>query len=335
MNEIAYCDQVSEENIMNTLKSKLTIPEATIGWLMDGDAAIRWQTMRDLLDKPRTEWEAERQRTVESGWGARFLAEQEENGRWGGGFYSPKWISSTYTLLTLIDIGIPPGNEAAQRGTRLLLQEMLGAACDDQFLQKVANLDRCIVGMMLRIGVYFGIADARIEAIVENLLAERMPDGAWNCRRHRRPKPHHSSFHTTFNVLEGFREYLASGIAQQKEAVLAAEQQALAFMLAHKLFRSDKTNKVINYKFTQFSNPHRWYYDVLRGLSYFARINAPRAPRLQDAMDLLHKRQRKDGFWPVQNRHRGKEFFLMEKTGGPSRWNTLRALRVLRWWEAK
>ena len=308
--------------------------DSIVKWLMAGDAAIRWQAMRDLLDLPRQDWESERQDTLKSGWGAQLMAKQEANGRWGGGFYSPKWISSTYTLLTLIDIGIPPTTKAAQQGARLLLKEMLGASCDTSFYDNLAACDRCIVGMLLRIGVYFGIDDERIEAIVENLLAEQMPDEAWNCRRHRRPKPHHSSFHTTFNVLEGLREYLESGNSRQQETVLAAEKAALEFMLQHKLFRSDKTDEVINYKFTQFSYPHRWYYDVLRGLCYFARINAPRDLRLQEAMDLLHKRQRKDGFWPVQNRHPGQEFFQMEKTGGPSRWNTLRALRVLRWWES-
>lgn len=306
--------------------------DSIIEWLMAGDAAIRWQTMRDLLDLPQQAWESERQQTVTSGWGARLLAEQEANGRWGGGFYSPKWISSTYTLLTLIDIGVPPTHERARWGAELVLKEILGDPGNERFQQKLAECDRCIVGMMLRIGVYFGVDDPRNEAIVENLLAERMPDAAWNCRRHRRPKPHHGSFHTTFNVLEGLREYLEAGSGKQRKAALAAEQAALEFMLQHKLFRSDKTNEVINDKFTQFSYPYRWYYDVLRGLSYFARSNAPHDPRLQEAIALLLKRQRRDGFWPVQNRHPGREFFQMEKTGGPSRWNTLRALRVLRWW---
>ena len=319
---------------MTTLRQNLLSTEPMIAWLMAGDVAIRWQTMRDLLNAPQAEWEAERQQTAVQGWGARLLAEQEENGRWGGGFYSPKWISSTYTLLTLIDIGIPATNTAVQRGAQLLLNEMLGDSCDARFQEKLTACDRCIVGMLLRIGVYFGIEDDRIDAILENLLQERMPDAAWNCRRHRRPKPHHSSFHTTFNVLEGLREYLESGHEKQKGAVLAAEQEALEFMLQHQLFRSDKTNEVISHKFTQFSYPYRWYYDVLRGLSYFARAHAPHDPRLQEAIALLHKRQRNDGFWPVQNRHSGREFFQMEKTGGPSRWNTLRALRVLRWWES-
>lgn len=306
-----------------------------IDWLMEGDAAIRWQTMRDLLDSPASQWQAERRLTMTQGWGAELLALQEPDGKWGGGIYSPKWISTTYTMLTLVDIGIPRDCPAAQKGARLVLDSILGEKCDQAFLQRLAECDRCIVGMVLQLAVYFGVDDERIDAIVTNLLEEMMPDGAWNCRRLRRPRPSHSSFHTTFNVLEGLREYIESGSATLRQEALAAEQSALEFMLYHRLFRSDKTGLVINEKFTRFSFPHRWHYDVLRGLCYYARAGAARDSRLRDAMELLHERQRKDGLWPVQHKHAGRTFFDMEKMGKPSRWNTLRALRVLRWWEGQ
>lgn len=304
----------------------------TIAWLLAGDPAIRWQTLRDLLDAPAAEWQAEQRRTLTEGWGAQLLAQQAADGRWGGGIYSPKWISTTYTLLTLCEIGIPADCGAAQHGAQLVLDQQLGATCDAAFQQRLLECDRCIVGMDLLIAVYFGIDDVRIEAIVENLLAEVMPDGAWNCRRTRRPRPTHSSFHTTFNVLEGLRTYLETRRSPLNAAILAAEQRALALLLQHKLFRSDKTGQIIHEDFIRLAYPHRWHYNVLRALVYFARINAPRDPRLQEAIDLLLNRRRKDGLWPVQHKYSGKVFFDMEKAGGPSRWNTLRALRVLRWW---
>lgn len=310
------------------------IPSPVIAWLMAGDPAIRWQTLRDLRDAPMDEWQAERQRTIETGWGAQLLALQDADGRWDGGIYSPKWTSTTYTLLTLYSIGIPSTCTAAQQGTHLMLNELLGMQVDPKFEQKLAACDRCIVGMILQLAVYFGINDARINAMVDNLLSELMPDGAWNCRRLRRPRPHHSSFHTTLNVLDGVREYLESGNSYRRAEVLAAEQSALELLLQHRLFKSDQTGQIIDPKFTMLSFPPRWHYDVLRGLAYFARANAPKDSRLQDAIDLLRQRQRKDGLWPVQHKYTGKSFFEMEKTGGPSRWNTLRALRVLQWWDA-
>ena len=319
--------------------------DAIIDWLMEGDAALRWQTMRDLLDAPepasgfpkgKSVWQAERERTLETGWGAQLLAQQAPDGSWGGGIYTPKWTSTTYTLLLLCDLGIPPTNASGARAARLALDRMLGETCDAKFMQSLAVCDRCIVGMILQFTVYFGIEDQRIDALVENLLDERMPDGGWNCRRARLPKPpHHSSFHTTLNVLEGLREYLERPTALQRSAVLAAEQGALELLLAHHLFKSHQTGENIDLKkkFTLLAFPYRWHYNVLRGLEYFARAGSPRDSRLQDAIDLLQAQRLEDGRWPLQYKFSGKVFFDMEKVGKPSRWVTLRALRVLRWWE--
>ncbi|HVZ38133.1 MAG TPA: hypothetical protein VHI13_02570 [Candidatus Kapabacteria bacterium] len=310
-----------------------TTPEP-ISWLLEGDPAIRWQTMRDLQHASVRRWQAERRRTLIEGWGAQLLMRQAPDGSWGGGIYSPKWISTTYTLLALRDIGIPRDHRPAHRAAGLVLERQLGGARDDAFMQNLAACDRCIVGMDLSIAACFGIRDERVDAIVENLLSEMMPDGAWNCRRARRPKPHHSSFHTTFNVLEGLREWLdATPEHALRNDVLEAERSALEFMLQHRLFKSDRTGNIINSRFTTLSYPHRWYYNVLRGLEYFARVNAPRDERLQDAMEWLVGRRSTDGTWPVQYAYPGKTFFTMEKVGRPSRWNTLRALRVLQWWE--
>ncbi len=311
--------------------------DPVISWLLDGDPAIRWQVQRDLLGQPKRVWQAEQARTATEGWGAALLAHQAADGRWGGGLYSPKWTSSTYTLLALRAIGLPRENPQAQRGAQVLLAGMLGAAVDDGFRRAVADLDRCIVGMLLQVAVYFGINDDRLEAMADNLLAERMPDGAWNCRRLRRPRPTHSSFHTTFNVLEGVRDYLDLRPARGKRraALLAAEAGALEFMLQHRLYQSHRTGRAANPKFTLLSYPPRWHYDVLRGLVYFAQVQAPRDPRLQTAIDLLLSHRRAGGGWPVQQKYAGRVYFDMEKTGGLSRWNTLRALRVLRWWEAE
>lgn len=309
------------------------LPDDIITWLMAGDPAIRWQTLRDLLDAPEREWKAERQRTLETGWGARLLAQQDSNGGWGGGIYSPKWISATYTLLLLRSIGIPSDCEAARLGARLVLDQLLGASCDAAFGRQLAACDRCIVGMILQLAIYFGVDDQRIDAIVDNLLSEIMPDGGWNCRRLRRPQPHHSSFHTTFNVLDGLREYIELYKGTRRDDVLAAERSALDLLLQHRLFKSDKTGAIIDKKFIMLSFPYRWHYDLLRGLEYFARAAAPRDSRAQDAIDLLRGRRRADGRWPVQQKYAGKVFFEMEQIGGPSRWNTLRALRVLRWWD--
>jgi hypothetical protein len=312
--------------------------DKTHDFLMAGDPAVRWQTLRDILDAPPAEWQAEQRRTLTAGWGAQLLAQQDAEGRWGGGLYSPKWTSNTYTLLALIGMGLPPECAAAQKGARLALDRLLGETCDAAFAHKLQDMDRCIVGMLLQIAVYFEIDDARIEAIVANLLQETMPDGGWNCRKGRkmsnRPAPHHSSFHTTFNVLDGLREYVERRRGPQRQAVLAAEQAARELMLTHHLYYSDHTGQVIRPEFTRLVYPYRWHYSFLRGLEYFARAGAPPDARLQPAIDLLTSRRRPDGLWPLEHKYGGVVFFNMERQGSPSRWVTLRALRVLKWWDA-
>jgi hypothetical protein len=301
---------------------------------MDGDPAIRWQAMRDLQNTSAKKWKAEQQCTLTEGWGSQLLQHQAKDGSWGGGIYTPKWTSSTYTLLTLCDIGIPRDHQPAQKGAELMLTKLLGKKCDENFKTQLARCDRCIVGMILEVASYFGIRDDRIDAIVENLLSEMMDDGAWNCQRNRKPRlPHHSSFHTTYNVLDGLREWLETTPKHKlRNDVLKAEQDALEFTLNHRLFKSHKTGKIIHDKFTTLSYPYRWHYDAFRGLDYFARVNASHDKRINDAIDLLKKNRNQDGTWPVQYKYAGKVYFDMEKVGHPSRWNTLRALRILKWW---
>ena len=310
--------------------------DATIDWLLAGDPAIRWQTERDLLDEPARRWQRSRRETLDTGWGAELLARQDRAGTWGGGIYSPKWTSTTYTLLALIAIGVPPRCAAARRAADICVSRQIGERPDAAFAHAARRTDRCIVGMMLTIAVYFGLDSKRISALLDDVLAETLDDGGWNCRRGRvRPEPTHSSFHTTFNVLDGLRAYIERDEGPRRAEAVRAERRATEFMLAHRLYKSHRTGAEIDRRFGLLSSAPRWHYDVLRGLDYFARAGAPRDPRFEDAIALLRGKRRADGTWPVQHEYAGKVFFKMEKTGKPSRWNTLRALRVLRWWDAR
>jgi len=306
--------------------------QAIIDWLLEGDPAIRWQVHRDLLDTSPRRWRAEQRQTATTGWCAQYLAKQERTGGWGGGLYSPKWTSTTYTLLELHHLGVPRTHPAAQRGMRHLAEGMLGLADDRAFEQQLPRQDLCIVGMLLELSAYFEQAPRRVAPLVARLLETQMPDGGWNCRLGRDKHVVHSSLHTTLNVLEGLRTAIECGLKRQRAEVEAAEARAREFLLAHRFYRSHRTGEIINPVFTLLSYPHRWHYDVLRGLDYFQRAGADRDPRAQDAITLLESKRLKDGTWPVQQRHSGLRYFDMEKIGRPSRWNTLRALRVLRWW---
>jgi hypothetical protein len=301
--------------------------DSSISWLMEGDPAVRWQVQRDLLDEPAPVWERERDRIATSGWGARLLDLQDPDGGWGGGLYSPKWTSTTYTLLLLFRFGLAPGHPAAVAGCRRLLDEGVAPDGGIDFSRTVRHSETCITGMVSAIATWFRLEDERTEAMTEYLLREQMADGGWNCRRWKGAT--HSSFHTTISVLEATAEYRG----RHSAAVAEAGERGREFLLAHRFYRSHRTGKVVDSRLTRFSFPPRWYYDVLRGLDHFQAVAAGRDERAADALAVTASRRRPDGTWPLQNRHPGRVHFELEPGDEPSRWNTLRALRVMRWWE--
>jgi len=197
--------------------------DEVLDWLMEGDPAIRWQTMRDLLDAPQEAWESERSTVSSHGWGKRFLELQDPEGTWAQGIYGPKWTSTTYTLLTLIDFGIDGRHPAVRRGANQVFEKGIAQYRQKGRLGNLLRNDVCVWGFYLLISVHFGITEPVIEELIELLLEEQMPDGGWNCRRQRDKSTRHGSFHTTFNVLEGLRAatrigLLDRGVFQESEA---------------------------------------------------------------------------------------------------------------------
>jgi len=306
--------------------------EEIIKWLMQGDAAIRWQVQRDLLGKKSSTYEAERQLVAKTGWGANLLARQDKSGMWANGIYSPKWISTTYTMLLLKHLGLPPDHPAAQRACAIFLERGFYHDGGINFFKSFKYSETCVTGMILSLLCYFRFSDERVHRIVEHLLGQQMADGGWNCER---PKgATHGSFHTTISVLESFHEY-ALAYPRRKGAIKKSIECAHEFLFIHRLFRSHRTGKIADPAMTRIFFPPRWHYDFLRALNYFCAVNAPRDERMTEAIELLCSKQLDDGRWKQGSNWAGRMFFKMEKPGQPGRWNTLRAMRVLKWWEQK
>ena len=298
-------------------------------WLLDGDAAVRWQALRDLLGAAESTVERERRKVAGEGWGARLLALQDPAGTWGGGLYNPKWTSTTYTMMVLRDFGLVPSNSQAKKACLLLLDHGLQRDGGINFGHTVPS-ETCITGMVLSLVSYFQCDDGRLDTVADHLLEQQMPDGGWNC--HRPLGATHASVHTTISVLEGLRLYELNRRRKIRQ-VRSAQERGREFLLRHHLFRSHRTGRIIKPEFTRFTFPPRWHYDILRALDYFQAVNAPRDQRLAESIEIVHEHQRPDGRWLLQHCYPGKVFFELERPGGPSRWNTLRALRILKWWE--
>jgi len=298
---------------------------SVIEWLLDSDPSIRWQVMRDLAGESEAKVAGERLRVSSEGWGARLLSLQGDDGHWGGAAFVPHaWISTKDTLQLLRDLGVDPTSEQVRKAIGLVRDRCTWGAefGNSPFFE--GEVEPCINGRVLAIGAYFGEASDRL---ANRLLQEQLSDGGWNCYA---PPSRRSSFNSTICVLEGLLEYeRAKG---PRPEVTAARLRAQEYLLERRLFKSLSTGQIIKPAWTEISFPTRWHYDVLWGLDYLRRAGVTPDDRIAEAIDLVARKRDANGRWPLENPHPGPVHFAMEGAADePSRWNTLRALRVLRW----
>lgn len=323
-----------------------------LDWLLGSDPSIRWQALRDLAGAPADVVAAERRRVAADGWGARLLALRGEDGQWAGGAYFPAqrgeseggvpggqgesggtdapddgsqpWTATTYSLLLLRDFGVDPESDQMRRTVSLVRDNSRWEEGGQPYFS--GEVEPCINGMTAGLGAYFG---QDVAGVVARLVSEQLDDGGWNCWAVDGAVV--SSLATTINVLEGLlaHEQATGGSAES----IAARRRGEEYLLERGLFRRKSTGEVIDPAWLEFTFPTRWHYDVLRALEYFRSAGGPPDPRLEEAIELLRSKQQPNGAWLLENTHPGLVHFALEDGDGrPSRWNTLRALRVLRWY---
>jgi hypothetical protein len=304
-----------------------------LDWLLDADPAVRWQALRDLTDAPDSEVTAERARVAHEGWGARLLALQGADGQWDGGALFPgagwdgtggqPWSTTEPTLTLLREFGVDPADPGVRRAVERVRDGCRWEHDGQPFF--AGEVEPCINGRTVSLGVYFG---QDVDGIVERLLGEQLADGGWNCEAENGSV--RSSFDTTINVLEGLlaHERATGGSDRAVEVRRRGEE----YLLERHLFRRKSTGEVVQPGYLEFSFPTRWHYDVLRALEYFRAAGDPPDPRAAEAVELLRSKRQADGRWLLEGTYQGKVFFALEDGDGrPSRWNTLRAQRVLDW----
>jgi hypothetical protein len=307
---------------------------AVTDWLLDSDPAIRWQVLRDLLDAPADEVAAERARVATEGWGAAFVAARDDDGQWAGGACFPQpervtryqegdqpWIATQPVLVQLADLGLDPSLPWARETIDLVAEHCVWEYDGARFFD--GEVEACINGRTIRIGAYF---DHDVDKIVEFVLGDQLEDGGWNCYREQGATV--SSVASTINVVEGL---LAWERATGRDDTAEARRQGEEYLLERGLFKRRSTGEVADPAWLDLVYPCYWHHDVLRGLEHFRELGGSPDPRLGDALEHLRGTRRDDGRWLLDGVHPGETVVDMEQVGEPSRWNTLRALRVLRW----
>ena len=323
-----------------TMALSHTRPESSLlQWLLDSDPAIRWQVLQDLVNAPPGEVAAERARVATEGLGAQLLHMQEPAGTWGGAAWNRGWNSTMHVLMLLHDFGLDPASEQARRALSLVRENVTWQGWEayegNRFF--AGEVEPCINGQVAAAGAYFG---EDVRGIIDRLLAEQLADGGWNCEaQHGSTR---SSFHTTICVLEALLEYERR--FGDQPGVSAARLQGEDYLLERHLFHRLSTGAAIPVDrktgtgseggqpaFTRFAFPGWWHYDVLRGLEYFRRANRAYDERMAEALALVESKRRSDGRWSLDVEYPGTMPVDLDAGEGlPSRWVTLRALRVLK-----
>lgn len=306
---------------------------AHLKWLLDSDPAIRWQVMRDLTDEAPDAIAAERSRVATKGWGAQLLDRQSATGNWGGTKEDRGLLITLYSLVILMDFGLDPASRQARKMIDRVDQGLVFRPLNNRpFLH--GETEPCINGRILAVGAYFNKPN---DALARQLLREQLEDGGWNCDAVE-PSPKHplsrrSSFHTTICVLEGLLAYERAG--RKSAGVTKARKRAENYLLDRHMFRSLRTGEVIDKRWLRFSFPTFWHYDVLRGLDYLRNAGVKPDSHVKEAIEIVIQRRHQNGRWPLNLLHAERIPLKMEiAIGGASRWNTLRALRVLRWYKS-
>jgi hypothetical protein len=313
-------------------------PHTVIQWLLDADPSIRWQTLRDLTDAPEEVVAAERARVATEGAGARLLALQAPDGQWGGAAWNRGWDSTMHVLSLLREMGLDPASAEARRAVGLVRDRVTWPGwgpqgADNPFF--AGEGEPCINGQVAASGAYFG---QDVGGLINRLLGEQLADGGWNCEAENGSR--RSSFNTTICVLEALLEYERAGGGSP--AVTAARLRGQEYLLERRLMRRRSTGEVIaqdrkgGADWTRFAFPTWWHYDVLRGLDYLRRAGVAPDERVAEAIALVASKRDGEGRWPLEIQYPGTmPVETDEGVGQPSRWNTLRALRVLAWYAAR
>lgn len=310
-------------------------PMTVLDWLLDSDPAIRWQVMRDLAGAGPDEVEGERARVATEGWGARLLALRDVDGLWAGGACFPAsfdpaepgqpWTATMHTLQTLQIFGLDPASQPARETIALVAGNGRWEHDGQRYFD--GEVEPCINGRTVEAGAYFGVD---VSGIVARLLGERLNDGGWNCEAENGSV--RTSFDTTINVLDGLLAY--ERVAGRSADVTAARRSGEEYLLERGLFRRKSTGEVADPAYLDLAFPFYWHYDVLRALDYFRTARSEPDPRMEEAIEVVRSKRQTDGRWSIDRIHPGRVHFTLEGgVGEPSRWNTLRALRVLDWWD--
>jgi hypothetical protein len=304
---------------------------SAVEWLLASrEPAVRYLTRRDVLGDQASDDEA---RILRGPKVRALFAGQRSDGSFGVHAYK-KWTGAHWRLVSLVELGVPPGEPRAVAAAETVLAWLTGPGhrrslrVVDGLVRRCASQEGNALAVCSRLGL---ADDPRVELLARSLVEWQWPDGGWNCDD--RASGRRSSFHESLAPAWGLHEYsAATGADWAREA---AERTAELF-LEHRLFRSLSTGEVINPKWLALHHPPYWHYDILQALLVLSRMGMVHDPRAADALDEFERKRLPDGRWRAGGswwRSPGAQTtaeVVDWGRSGPNEMITLNALRALR-----
>ena len=292
-----------------------------IHFLLSGDDVTTYLTKKYLLNQEANHHD--------QGYIARYLSLMDEKtNRFGHGVYSPKWISTHYTIQELKYMEVSFDNPYYQRGLETLLAyEWVNKG---MYSQK-RHQDMCIVGMLVCFLSYGKSRSEKLIEMIDYILSHQFLDGGWNCSWDSGKNPKISSVHTTLSVLEGLSEYVKNGYTYRIEDIKKVIKEGIECLLNRDLFKNKKTGEAIHPSMVDIHYPPRWKYDILKALEYLQSIEYPYDERIEDAIQLLIQKS-KNGLMPKGSQIPGLIHFQLENER-ISRFNTIRLLKIIKFYK--
>ena len=330
---------------MNDWKSYLK--KDSTEWLLEPDnPSVTYLTLTEILGKPENNSQVKKSKIdiMKKGPVPKILAKQNDEGYWGiaEDFYMrSKYKGTVWSLIILAELGADGRDERIKKTCEFLLKisqdyESGGFSHRGNFNSGGNHNDiiPCLSGNMVWTMIRFGyLNDLRVQKAINWLIKhQRYDDGiaqapeGWPYR-YEKCWGTHTCHMGIVKTLKALAEIPPN---KRSKSVNNTIENSVNYLFKHHLYKkSHDLSQVGHQDWIKFGFPRLWQTDALEMLEILINLDYY-DKRMQDAVDLIVNKQNNEGKWNMERTFNGRFQTSIEPKGKPSKWNTLKALKVLK-----
>jgi len=324
-------------------------------WLLEPDKtqpAIRYFTLRDIIGRSSNDSDVKNALAASmlSGPVPVILAAQEPEGYWGkpGPGYGPKYRGTQWAVVFMAQLGADGTDSRVRAGFEYVLSHAIASNGSLSMNGTPSGFIHCMAGNLGAAFIDLGwLGDQRFQAALEWLAQTITGEGVADSTNRDTNKRYYKSgtlaplFACSVNAglpcawgaIKAMLALSKVPLSLRTQRMQEAIQQGIAFLLSHDPAVADYPfgmgNKPSSSWF-KFGYPIGYITDVLQNLEVLAALGQAQNAHLTNALELVLGKQDDQGRWLLEYTYNGKTWVDIEKKGQPSKWVTLRALRVLK-----